>query len=205
MARVSRYSKQSYTISIITKGECAQLLLPYHYLSSISKGFKSGINYGLWAGDVLVGVCIFTGLPVAELAVGCFGLDRKEQEGLYELSRLCLHPEHQRHAHNLASWFLSRCLKLLKKHNRCRAVLSYADTAYHQGTVYAACNFKYYGMTASKKDFWIEQADGIYVKHSRGKTKGVLGEWRARTRKHRFLFIYDKFIYCLWEEEKWQG
>ena len=35
-------------------------------------------------------VCIFTGNPVPEIAKGVFGLEREnQQEGLFELSRLC--------------------------------------------------------------------------------------------------------------------
>ena len=56
------------------------------------------------------------------------------------------------------------------------------------GIIYRSCNFKYYGLTDSKKDFYF--ADG--TKHSRGSVKGVDGEWRDRTRKHRYLMVFDK-------------
>ena len=72
-----------------------------------------------------------------------------------------------------------------------RAVLSYADADYHEGTIYKASNFEYYGLSDPKKDFWIKQNDGSFVKHSRGKMSGLNGEWRDRSRKHRFLMIAD--------------
>lgn len=194
-------SKSKYYIEEISKQQSAEILLKYHYLKDISKGFKSGINYGLFEDGELLGVCIFTGFPVPELVKGAFGLDRSDQEGFFELSRLCIHPDLQQTEHNIASWFVSRCIRLLRKNNYVRAILSYADSDFHSGTVYKATNFKYYGLTAKKKDFYIEQEDGSFVKHSRGKMKGLKGEWRDRTRKHRYMIIYDKSLDCEWEEE----
>jgi len=191
-------SKQDYSIKIINKTDCASLLLKYHYLKDISKGFKSGVNYGLFNLDTLVGVCIFTGFPVPELVKGMYGLKRDDQKGFYELSRLCLSPDIQKLEHNIASWFVSRAIKTLRKDFTVRSILSYADCDYHTGTIYKACNFKYYGMTAPKKDFWILQKDETYIKHTRGKTKGIPGEWRPRSRKHRFVLTFDKCLNIQW-------
>lgn len=193
-------SKGDFTIRPVSKAECAAVLLKWHYLKDISKGFKSGVNYGLFTKGELVGVCIYTGFPVPELSKGMYGLDRKDQAGLFELSRLCLTPDVQRSEHNLASWFVSKTIKMLRKQESVRSVLSYADDDYHKGVVYRACNFKYYGLTTAKKDFWILQSDGTFVKHSRGKTKGVAGEWRPRSRKHRFVLTFDKKLQMQWGE-----
>ena len=193
-------SKKDYEIKEVSKKDCVDLLRDNHYLSKTQRGFKSGLNLGLFKNHKLVGVCIFTGFPVPELVKGCFGLDRDNQVGFFELSRLCLSPEHQKKEHNLASWFVSRCIRVLKKKQSPRALLSYADDDHHQGIVYQACNFKYYGLTASKKDFWILQDDGSYKKQSRGKTKGVKGEWRDRSRKHRYMMIFDGGLACNWGE-----
>ena len=192
-------SKSEYSIDIVGKKQCAEILLKWHYLKDISKGFKSGVNYGLFKGVDLVGVCIFTGFPVPELVKGMYNLDRKDQKGFYELSRLCLEPGVQEHEHNLASWFVSKSVKQLKKNFTVRSILSYADNDHHKGKVYRACNFVYYGLTAKKKDFWILLSDGSYIKHSRGKTKGVPGEWRERSRKHRFVMCFDKSLSIKWE------
>ncbi len=192
--------KESFSIKKINKKESSDILNKYHYLSNISKGFKSGFNYGLFMFDELVGVCIFTGFPVPELSKGMLGLERDDQKGLFELSRLCLEPKIQKSEHNLASWFVSRCLHQLKNDTDVRVVLSYADDGFHKGTVYRACNFKYYGLTSPKKDFWILNDDGSYTKHSRGKTKGVKGEWRNRNQKHRFIMNYDKSLTIRWEQ-----
>lgn len=191
--------KTEFSVGLVSKTDAARVLDRYHYLSRESKGFKSGFNCGLFFKEELVGVCIFTGFPVPELAVGMLGLKRHDQEGLFELSRLCLTPDVQRTEHNLASWFVGRSLSLLRKSVRCRAVLSYADDGHHTGTVYQACNFWYYGLSAQKKDFWARRPDGRMEKCSRGRVKGVTGEWRPRTRKHRYLIVYDPRLVVYWD------
>jgi hypothetical protein len=202
--------KSQYYIERVSKKELEPLLLTYHYLKDESKTYKSGYNYGLfkhsdWECPLNIGGClggvIFTSLPVPEIAVGAFGLERNEQEGLYELSRLCVHPEVQKEEYNITSWFVSRCIKRFKKDATVRAVLSYADSNHHSGIIYRACNFQYYGLTDAKKDFYY--ADG--TKHSRGSIKGADGEWRDRSRKHRYLMVFDKKLkqQLTWQEQEW--
>ena len=104
--------------------------------------------------------------------------------------------------HNLASWFVSRTLRDLVKTNYVRAVLSYADNDHHTGTVYRACNFGYYGLSEQKNDYWVLQDDGSYKKLSRGKTTGVAGEWRPRSRKHRYVITYDHTLKIRWRKPR---
>jgi hypothetical protein len=202
--------KEDFFIDTVKKCEVKELLNTFHYLKDESKDFKiSPYSYGLYRNsvtDVLhiggpVAVCIFTGFPVPEIAVGAFSLQRHEQEGLYELSRLCVHPDIQREEYNITSWFVSRCIKRFRKDANVRSILSYADSSRHDGIIYRACNFKYYGLSDPKKDFYY--ADG--TKHSRGSVKGAKGEWRDRSRKHRYLMIFDKELKkrLTWKEEKW--
>ncbi len=94
---------------------------------------------------------------------------------------------------------MSRSIRLLRKEKSVRAILSYADSTFHSGTVYKACNFKYYGLTEAKKDFFIKQSDGTFIKHSRGKVKGIEGEWRGRSVKHRYVLVYDKNLDIKWK------
>ena len=201
--------KSEYFIDKVGKKEVKELLYTHHYLKDESKDFKSGYNYSLYRKsftDILnlggsLGVCIFSTLPVPEIAVGAFGLERNQQKGIYELSRLCIHPNIQKEEYNITSWFLSRCIRRFKKDANVSAILSYADSTRHNGIIYRACNFKYYGLTDTKKDFYY--ADG--TKHSRGPIKGLEGEWRERARKHRYLMIFDKELEkrLTWKEEKW--
>ena len=194
--------KSDYTIDRVSKSEAAELLLRFHYLKDISKGFKSGYNYGLYKKNDfsplniggIQGVCIFTGLPVPEIAKGAFGLERHEQHGLFELSRLCIHPDTQQGEYNITSWFVSKAIKRLRKDTEVKAIISYADSDYHHGTIYRACNFRYCGLSEPKKDFYF--ADG--TKHSRGSVKGCDGEWKDRSRKHRYVMVFDKNLDLLW-------
>jgi len=206
--------KEDFFIDKVKKCEVKDLLNTFHYLKDESKDFKfSSYSYGLYRNsvtDVLhiggcLAVCIFSGLPVPEIAVGAFGLERDQQEGLFELSRLCVHPDVQKEEYNITSWFVSRCIRRFRKDANVRCILSYADSSRHDGIVYRACNFKYYSLTEPKSDFWILQDDGSYVKHSRGSVKGLQGEWRERTRKHRYLMVFDKELEkrLTWKEEKW--
>ena len=197
--------KSDYTIDRVTKSDAAELLLRFHYLKDISKGFKSGYNYGLYKNNDfsplniggIQGVCIFTGLPVPEIAKGAFGLERNEQQGLFELSRLCIHPDTQQREYNITSWFVSKAIKRLRKDTEVKAIISYADSEYHNGTIYRACNFRYCGLSEPKKDFYF--ADG--TKHSRGSVKGCDGEWKDRSRKHRYVMVFDKKLKLLWDSD----
>jgi hypothetical protein len=201
--------KSDFYIDKVTKKQAEELLLQYHYLKDISKSFKSGYNYGLFKRNEfsplniggLQGVCIFTGLPVPEVAKGAFGLERNEQQGLFELSRLCIEPSTQSCEHNITSWFVSKAIRQFRRDTEVKAILSYADSDHHSGTIYRACNFKYYGLTDRKKDFYY--SDG--TKHSRGKIKGQEGEWKDRSRKHRYLMVFDKQLQkrLTWKEESW--
>ena len=193
--------KSDFYIQKVSKREIEPLLLTFHYLKDQSKTFKSHYNYGLYqyGNSECLGACVFTCLPVPEIAVGAFGLKRDQQEGLYELSRLCIHPDIQQKEHNITSWFVSRCIKNFRKETKVRAILSYADASLHTGIIYKACNFTYYGLTEAKKDFYF--VDG--TKHSRGSVKGKQGEWRERTRKHRFLMKFDKNLQILWKQENY--
>lgn len=53
------------------------------------------------------------------------------------------------------------------------------------------------GLTDPKKDFYY--ADG--TKHSRGKVKGLQGEWKERSRKHRYVMIFDQSLTLKWKDD----
>ena len=201
--------KSQFYIDRVDKDSCKDLLYNYHYLKDESKDFKSGYNYGLfkrseWECPLRIGgclaVCIFTGFPVPELGVSAFGLSRDDQEGLFELSRLCIRPDIQKEEYYITSWFVSKCIRRFRKDANVRAILSYADSSHHSGTIYRACNFNYFGLTDQKKDFYY--SDG--TKHSRGSVKGLDGEWRDRSRKHRFMLVFDKTLEIKWNPQKWK-
>ncbi|CAH6420409.1 Hypothetical protein UVM_LOCUS142 [uncultured virus] len=129
------------------------------------------------------------------------------QAGLFEMSRLCLRPDVQQREPNLASWFVARTIRALRQTTEVRAILTYADADVHTGTLYRALSFQYYGLSQSKVDFWVRDADdGSFSKHRRGPTLGLEGEWRRRSRKHRFLRVFDRALAkrLRWTECDWR-
>jgi Zn ribbon nucleic-acid-binding protein len=90
-------------------------------------------------------------------------------------------------------------MKSLKRENNIRAVITLADDERHVGSIYQVCNFKYYGLSDPKSDFY-RASDG--KGNPRCTTKDKQGVWVQRTRKHRYCFILDKKIKCLYDEVK---
>lgn len=191
--------KDKYYIEKISLHTAKILLDKYHYLHEHGN-FRSGLNFGLFDSidKKLIGVCVFHSVSAKGIAKGCFGLNSYKLEGFMELGRLCINPH--KYEKNMTSFFLSGSIRLLRKYKKVVALLTYADSEYHTGYVYQACSFKYYGLTAQKKDFFVLQQDGSYKKLQRGKCKHLKGEWRDKSRKHRYLIIYDKGLKTLWEE-----
>jgi hypothetical protein len=191
--------KNKYFIEKISRNTAKILLDEYHYLHE-DGNFRSGINFGLFEINtkLLIGVIVFHTNSAKEGVKGCFNIDSYKLDGFYELGRLCINPH--KHEKNITSYFLSGSIKLLRKIINVSALLTYADSNYHQGYIYQACNFKYYGLTDQKKDFFIKQHDGTFKKLQRGKCKHLDGEWRDKSQKHRYLIIYDCELKTIWKE-----
>ena len=174
----------------VEKKVAKQLVTKYHYLGS--KGFRYKIAYAIVYDNVPYGVAVFHNVSAPETVVGAFGLPRTQQEGIYELGRFVLHPF--LNGRNIGSYFLSRSIKMLKKDLTIKALITYADSSLHDGGLYRATNFKYCGLTAPKKDYWINGKI-----QERGKTKGLGGEWKPRPQKHRYVLVFDKDLHLKWE------
>lgn len=194
-----------YSISSIDKNISSIFLSKYHYLGT--KPFRSSFIYGMinpeasFGESNLVGVCVFHLVSAPETVVGAFGLQRTEQQGIWELGRLAMHPS--LNGGNNTSWFVSKAIKQLRKDTGVRAIISYADSsAGHIGSIYRACNAFYCGMSAPKKDFYV---DGKIKE--RGVVKGVDGEWKPRPQKHRYVWLFDKTLSLKWKVEScnWNG
>lgn len=98
---------------------------------------------------------------------------------------------------NATSYLLGNSIKLLKKEN-IKAVITLATSDRHVGSIYQVCNFKYYGLTNAKTDFFTE--DGRV--NPRGVTKNVRGVWIPIPRKHRYAYILDKSLKCNYQEQE---
>lgn len=150
-----------YTVQTISKSLADDFLNRHHYLSQQCHGFMGIVNYGLFDVDnKFVGCLVFSGVSIIETLIGCFeGFARdSDQSGFFELSRLAMDDE--RKEKNLTSWFVSKCIRKLRHDYKVRAIISYADSKYHNGYIYQATNFKYYGLTDKKTDFFVNMGGG---------------------------------------------
>jgi hypothetical protein len=151
----------------------------WHYLGDSS--FISTINYGAYYDDRLVG-SISYGSPNATEMKGYF--DRNHQDGWWEIKRLAMIDSCPK---NSESRFIAISIKILRKTFKVVGIVTLADSGVgHVGTIYQASGFKYLGLSDPKKDFFI---DGNI--QQRGKVKGVKGEWRDRSRKHKFVKVFN--------------
>lgn len=194
--------KDKYFIKKISRYSAKKLLDEYHYIHIQGGNYRSGINYGLFNLEkYLIGVCVFHTNSAKGIVKGCFGINSYRLDGFYELGRLCINPFS--YEKNITSFFLANSIKRLRKEVDVKALLTYADVGFHVGYVYQACNFKYYGLTAQKNDFFVDLGNGNYKKLQRGKCKHLKGEWREKNQKHRYLIIYDKDLKTLWNEQEY--
>ena len=178
----------------ISYSEAYKLISKFHYLGD--KRFIGQICFGAIEDWDIVGVVVYSPLSVPNSATSAFGLPRGNYPEFLEMSRLCLEPS--KNGKNLGSQLVGYSLRQLKKQG-IKAVISYADSSRHIGAIYQACNFTYHGLTPQKNDFFFE--DGR--KLTRGKSKGFKGVWVPRSRKHRYLYLFDKKIPVIWPQEKY--
>ena len=189
-----------YRVESISKALADDFLQRHHYLSQQGYGFMGKAYYGLFdAEGRFIGCVVFGGISVIETLIGAFdGFTRESgQDGFYELARLAMDDTHK--TRNLTSWFLARCIRKLRHEYRVRAIISYADSKYHKGYIYQASNFKYYGLTDPKCDFHILDKGTLKLTR-RGSTRDKQGEWIERSRKHRYMLVYDESLTVKWQE-----
>lgn len=194
--------KHTYSVELVSHFLADDFLKRHHYLAQQGNGFLSKVNYGCFRDDgAYVGVITFSGISVIETLIGAFeGFDRfSPQDGFWELSRLSM--DDDRKERNLTSWFLARAIRDLRKNQQVRAIISYADSDYHHGYIYQATNFKYYGLAPQKSDFFEDMGNGQERQVWRGSVKGKKGEWRQRSRKHRYMLVFDKTLEVRWQEQ----
>lgn len=184
-------AKEIFTIKEISKTEAYDFVRLYHYLKD--NKFFSVYAYGLFCEEELVGCATYSNPQGISSLKGWFGVENQDKS-ILELSRLCMLPS--LNGTNATSYLLGNSMKMLKQYN-IRAVLTLADSNRHIGSIYQVCNFKYYGLTDKKTDFFCE--DGRT--NPRGATKDLHGVWLPRTRKHRYCYILDKELKVLYEEQ----
>tara|TARA_R110000787_G_scaffold284293_1_gene397856 strand:+ start:632 stop:1402 length:771 start_codon:yes stop_codon:yes gene_type:complete len=183
-------AKKIFRIKEIDKKTSYAFIRQYHYLKDAK--FFAKYSYGLYIDNILVGCSAFSNPQGISAMKSWFGLPNSDQSVL-ELSRLCMLPK--LNGTNATSYLLGNSMKMLK-HKEVKAVITLADDSRHVGSIYQVCNFKYYGSTDKKTDFFC--ADGKV--NPRGKTKDLKGVWLPRTQKHRYAFLLDKKMNVLLNE-----
>lgn len=188
-------AKDIFFIKEVSKNTCYEFVRRHHYLGNAK--FFCVYGYGMYYKDEynteeMVGCATFSNPQGAVALKGWFGLGNDDSSVL-ELSRLCVLP--CLNGTNATSYLLGNSMKMLRKHN-IRAVITLADASMHVGSIYQVCNFKYYGLTDKKTDFYT--TDGI--KNFRGSTTNIHGVWVERTRKHRYCYLLDKSLKVLYQE-----
>jgi hypothetical protein len=132
--------------------EIQDLIVAGHYTHTAPKG---SYYFGLYHADQLIGGAIFgpPSYPKVSSSVWLGGNDSNttELKRLYIVDAL---------APNVASWFVSRCLKGLPV--AVEVVVAFSDASVgHHGGIYQATNFRYLG--ASSPSYHYESADGEYL------------------------------------------
>lgn len=177
-------AKTLFQITEISKVEAYEFVSHYHYLGKAK--FFCAQAFGLFykPENLLVG-CATYQQPQGIVALKSWFSLPNSCTNIYELGRLCMLP--QLNGTNATSFLLGGSISLLKKQNFIRAVITLATSDRHVGSIYQVCNFKYYGVTDKKTDFYC--ADGR--KNPRGPTRDLPGVWIDRPQKHRYAYVFD--------------
>jgi hypothetical protein len=179
----------NYTVKKIPCKLAKEYIKKNHY----SHGCHNGPSpcYGLFDGENLIG-CLMFATPCSEnVRASIFGEEYKDWViELHRLHILDCTPK------NTESWFISRCLKLLKQDKpQIKAVLSFSDmTEGHSGVIYKATNAYRLGSTGKAK-FYRDKVgrlrhprqSGINITEEMAKEKGWTPE--IREAKNRYLYI----------------
>ncbi len=181
-----------YEISRINSKTAKEYIIKNHY----SHGCHNGPSpcYGLFDNFKLIGVLMFATPCSENVRASIFGEEYKDWViELHRLHILDVTPK------NTESWFISRCIKLLKKDRpQTKAIISFADsTQGHKGIVYKATHFFYCGKTG-KATFYLDQDGRLRHPHQNGvnitRKMALEKGWKPviRFSKNRYIYIYRK-------------
>lgn len=152
---IVEYSLTDVMIKETTTDAMRTFMSTYHYTCSCGRG---GDKYGAYLGDKLIAGIIFSP-PVRKESATKLSCTSSE---VLEISRFCIHPEYQKK--NLASWMISKSMKLVVK-PRHKFIISFADTTFgHEGIIYQAANFKHDGIV--EPSYWYIDESG-WIMHKK--------------------------------------
>ena len=144
--------KSEFDIRETSLEEAQNFVRKFHYLKDLYGKFLLGTRhkfYGLYRKDELVGAVQYTEYTnwKAQAYADHFGFISGRKVGNWEITRLAVAPIKE---YNITSWFLSRTVKLLCSSEIVDGIVTVADARMHNGCIYAACNFDYYGLMKNR-------------------------------------------------------
>lgn len=190
-----------YTVVPCERSEIVDFVEEWHYSKNMN-GVVSTHCFKLMDGSDLIGAAVFGWLAMANQ----WKKYVDSQEKLVELRRLCCIDDTKK---NTESYFVSRCMKWLKKNTRVERVLSYADPEFnHMGVIYQALSFESVGRTPKGKVI-IYNGKRYHDKTIRTKYKGSLKPFARKIKdaldrgdayytKTEGKYIYIKTIRKVW-------
>lgn len=182
-------SKYKYEVKKIPCKEGKEYIIKNHY----SHGCHNAPSpyYGLFDRENLIGVFAFATPCSENVRSSIFGEDYKSSvTELHRLHILDCTPV------NTESWFITKCLKLLKEDKpQIKAVISFSDsTEGHDGTIYKATNAYRIGQTG-KATFYLDKDRRLSHPRQNGVniTKEMAEEYQwtpcKRGAKNRYLYL----------------
>jgi len=181
-----------YKVTLIDCETAKQYIIENHYAHGCHNAPSP--CYALIDNNKIIGILMFATPCSENVRASVFGEEYKDWViELHRLHILDCTPK------NAESWFISRCIKLLKKDNpKIKAIISFADsTQGHEGIVYKATHFYYCGKTG-KATFYLDQDGRLRHPHQCGqnitKEMAIAKGWKPVTRfsKNRYLYILGK-------------
>ena len=146
----TKKTPKELTVKKISNNYANEYVLKHHYLQRKVYVAKN-VSYGLFADENCVGVCMF-GYPVWKEYPGL--VPPMEGAEVPELLRLCTIANLPK---NSESYFVSRCLKMMKKDwfeetgKKPKAITSLCDLAFgFNGSIYKATNFELLRITKGR-------------------------------------------------------
>lgn len=180
---------KDYLVKKISAKEAKEYIIKNHY----SHGIHNGPSpcYGLFEENNLIGVLAFATPCSENVRASVFGPEYKDSVvELHRLHILDVTPK------NTESWFISRCLKLLKQDRpQTKAVISFSDsTEGHEGIIYKATNAYRIGTTGKATFFRDEKGRLRHPRqngHNITKAEALARGWTIEKRfaKNRYLYL----------------
>lgn len=161
-----------YKIYLCDRKEIESFIEKWHYSKSIN-GVLSTFCFKLMDGDEIIGAAIFGRVGMAN----AWKKYSDSANSILELRRLCCIDNTER---NTESFFIGKCLRILRTFTTIKTIISYADNNYgHIGTIYKASNFSFEGVTSQGKIIDLEGRQ-YHDKAIRTKYKGELKPFAKR-------------------------